>query len=81
MRAALQRREPAALEVFFDTYFSRVYAYVRRMVDSVEEAEDVTQEVFLRLHDRIGTYDGERDPRPWVFAVASNVLRSWWRRR
>lgn len=66
--------------MFFDVYFPSVYAFVRRMSGSVTEAEDITQDVFLRVHDGLRSYDPERDPRPWLFAIAANEVRTSWRR-
>src|SRR5262245_58612108 len=81
MRVRLARREPAALALFFDTFFGRVYAYLRRLVGDEHLAEDLTQEVFLQAQRAFSTYDPARDPRPWLFTIATNKLRDHWRSR
>jgi RNA polymerase sigma-70 factor (ECF subfamily) len=81
MRVRLARREPAALALFFDTFFARVYAYLRRLLADEHLAEDLTQEVFLQVHRALGSYDPARDPRPWLFTIATNKLRDHWRAR
>jgi RNA polymerase sigma factor (sigma-70 family) len=81
LRERLARRDPAALARFFDVHFDRVYAYLRRLVGDEHQAEDLTQEVFLHVHRALGTYDPARDPRPWLFTIATNALRDHWRAR
>ncbi len=80
-RARLAQREPAALARFFDVYFERVYAYLRRLVGDEHLAEDLTQDVFLQAHRALPSYDPARDPRPWLFTIATNKLRDHWRSR
>lgn len=46
---ALQRGETAALEGLYDRYGSLVYTLALRMLSSVEEAEDLTQDVFVHF--------------------------------
>jgi RNA polymerase sigma factor (sigma-70 family) len=81
LREALARRDPAALARFFDAHFDRVYGYVRRFVADEHAAEDLTQDVFLQVQRALATYDPARDPRPWLFAIATNKLRDHWRAR
>lgn len=76
---ALRSRDPAAMEAFFGAYYERVFAYLLRLVSDRGLAEDLTQEVFLRLHRALDRLDPARDPAPWVFTVASNLLRDYWR--
>lgn len=81
LRLGLVRRDPQALQAFFDLYFDRVYGYVRRLVPDEHLAEDLTQEVFLHVQRALSSYDPERDPRPWLFTIATNKLRDHWRSR
>ncbi|MCB1163538.1 MAG: sigma-70 family RNA polymerase sigma factor [Candidatus Krumholzibacteriia bacterium] len=76
---AVRRREPVAMERFFAAYYDRVFGYLLRLVSERQLAEDLTQEVFLRLHRSVDRLDPSRDPGPWVFTVAANLLRDYWR--
>jgi len=81
-REVLERvriRDPEALGAFFDTYFDRVYGLVRRLVGNTPMAEDVTQEVFLKVHRAADRLDPTRDPVPWLMAIAHNACRDLWR--
>ena len=79
LRARLPRRDRAALERFYEIYFDRVYGYVRRMLGEDHLAEDVTQDVFMHIQRSIHTYDPAREIGPWVFTIATNKVRDFWR--
>ena len=74
-----QRREPAALEAFFEHYFDRVFSIVARLLGNRTAAEDAAQEVFIKIHRAAHTLDPARDPGPWVATIATNVCRDVWR--
>jgi RNA polymerase sigma-70 factor (ECF subfamily) len=80
-RRALRDREPEALAAFYDGYFDRLYGYIRRMVGQEHLAEDLTQEVFMHILSNLESYDPQRPLRPWVFTIATNKVRDYWRSR
>jgi RNA polymerase sigma-70 factor (ECF subfamily) len=51
-----------------------VYSLCLRMVGSVEEAEDLTQEAFLQVHRKIDTFRGESALSTWVHRLTINVV-------
>ena len=70
---ALEGRDQRALEALYDRYGDYVYSVCVRMVGDVQLAEDLTQEVFLRLWRRPDLYDVERGRFvTWLLSVASN---------
>jgi RNA polymerase sigma-70 factor (ECF subfamily) len=75
----VRRREPAALAEFFERYFDHVYGIVHRLLGERTAAEDVTQEVFLKVHRAAEQLDPGRDPGPWLTAIACNACRDVWR--
>ncbi len=77
----LPQRDEEALVRFFDVYLPKIYGYVRRLVRDEHLAEDLTQDIFVHLHRAFPTYDPTRDLRPWVFTIASNKVRDFWRSR
>lgn len=79
--ARVRRRDPAAMERFFDLYYDRLFGHVARLVQDTHLAEDLTHEVFLHLNKVLDRLDPERDPSGWVFTVATNVVRDHWRSR
>ncbi len=75
----VRQRDPRALASFFDRYFDRIYGLVRRLLGDRELAEDVTSEVFLKVHRAAHRLDPSRDPGPWLIAIAYNACRDVWR--
>jgi RNA polymerase sigma-70 factor (ECF subfamily) len=77
--AQVRERVPEALNAFFERYFDRAYGYVCRLVRDPDEAQDITQVAFMKIHRAVHTLDPDRDPTSWVFAVVSNTVRDYWR--
>lgn len=72
------RREPDALREFFEHYLDTVHSLAFRLVGE-SLAEDVTQDVFFKVHRAAHRLDPERDPRYWLNAITYNTCREIWR--
>ena len=68
-----RRRDFEAFGKVVDLYQARVYGFVRRMVPSGEDAEDLTQEVFLKAFRHFGSFDGRCSLKTWLFRIAHNL--------
>ena len=79
--AAVRDRDPQALGKLFDACFGRVYSLAQRLTGSREQAEDVTQEVFLKVYNAAEQLDPSRDPAPWLATITWNACREHWRSR
>jgi RNA polymerase sigma-70 factor (ECF subfamily) len=74
--AGLLRGEAAAFDAVFAAYRARVFGYLARMTGRRDLAEDLTQEVFLRLARAARRLRPDTRLRGWLFTVAHNVLVS-----
>ena len=54
-------------------YRQRVFAYCLRMLGSSEEAEDMFQEVFIRVWQRAHQFTEEKNLSGWIFTIAHNL--------
>ncbi len=54
-------------------YQNTVFNVCYRLIGERREAEDMTQEAFLRAYARLGTFDPERAFSPWMRRVAANL--------
>lgn len=54
-------------------YRVRVYRLCYRMAGNAEDAEDWTQECFVRVYQQLGRYNAERPFTPWLLRVTSNT--------
>jgi RNA polymerase sigma-70 factor, ECF subfamily len=69
----LQRRDPQALAELYDRYGRVVFALILRVVRDAGIAEDLVQETFLRVWNRVQGFEaGKGSIAPWLLAVARN---------
>lgn len=80
-RAHVGDRE--AMGAIYDLYVTPLYRYVLGQVGSPSEAEDITEEVFLRVIEHIGRFEWREDVpfSAWIFRIAKNQVISHHRRR
>jgi RNA polymerase sigma-70 factor (ECF subfamily) len=81
-REVLERvrlRDPEALGALYERYVDQVFGLVYRLLGDRAAAEDVTQEVFLKVHRAAPQLDTSRDPGPWLATIATNACRDLWR--
>jgi RNA polymerase sigma-70 factor (ECF subfamily) len=69
-----QQGDAAAFERLYRQHSRRVYALCLRMVGNPAEAEDLSQEAFLQLFRKIGTFRGESAFSTWLHRMAVNVV-------
>jgi RNA polymerase sigma-70 factor (ECF subfamily) len=56
---------------------AEVYGLCVRLLNHRHDAEDVTQEVFLRVFRSLGGWDSTRPLKPWIMGIAVNRCRTW----
>src|SRR6185437_13908682 len=61
----------------FEAELDYVFATLRRLGVAPRDLEDVTHEVFLRVHARWDEYDPARPVRPWIFAFAFRLASDY----
>lgn len=66
--------ELQAFEELFQRYESRAYVFFLRRTGSPERAQDLYQELFLRIHRARHRYDPSRPFTPWFFQIAHRLL-------
>ncbi len=71
--ARTARGDAAAFEALFQRHYDRVYGILFRLVGERGEAEDVAQEVFLRLHDHARRQRPDDNVTAWLYRVATNL--------
>lgn len=62
-------------------FHKRIYSIAYRMVGNVSEAEDLCQEIFLRLYQKLSQYDPNLPLTPWICRIASNTTINYLKRR
>jgi RNA polymerase sigma-70 factor (ECF subfamily) len=76
-----QAGRPLCFADVFCEYQRPIYNYLLRMVQNRAEAEDLTQETFIRVHRSLSTFRGEASLSTWIYRIATNVSHDHFRRR
>jgi RNA polymerase sigma-70 factor (ECF subfamily) len=71
----------AAFELIYQRYHRRTYSLTLRMTNSQTEAEDLTQEVFIQLFRKIGSFRGDSAFSTWLHRLTVNQVLMHFRRR
>ncbi|MGA2483890.1 MAG: sigma-70 family RNA polymerase sigma factor [Candidatus Acidiferrales bacterium] len=71
--AQLRRGDPSALEPLLARYQNRLYRYLLRLVREPNEAEDLFQQTWVRVVEKIEKYDPRRNFDAWLFTLARNL--------
>jgi RNA polymerase sigma-70 factor, ECF subfamily len=71
----------AAFELIYERYHRRTYSLCLRMTNNTTEAEDLTQEVFIQLFRKIGSFRGASAFSTWLHRLTVNQVLMHFRRR
>jgi RNA polymerase sigma-70 factor (ECF subfamily) len=64
----------------YDLFSRKVLNFIYRMVASIEEAEDLTQETFVAVYQKLGSLKDDAKFEPWLFRIARNYVYQRYRR-
>lgn len=70
-----------AFQRIYDLSSRKVLNFIYRMVASMEEAEDLTQETFITVYQKLGSLKEDAKFEPWLFRIARNYVYQKYRRR
>ena len=68
-----QANDRAAFNEIVLRYKSKVFNYISRQVHSISEAEDLTQETFIRAYTSIRSFQSRASLNTWLFRIATNL--------
>jgi len=81
LRWALNDKEKNALGVLYAKYHERLKRYIAQSIHSGTEAEDLAQEVFVRLWETRAHYEIKESVEAYLFTVARNAIALYLRKR
>lgn len=76
-----QRGDADAFAVLFQSQKARVYSLCLRMTNNVAEAEDLTQDAFLQVFRKLGTFRGDSALSTWIHRIAVNTVLMRFRKK
>ncbi|MHB8995925.1 MAG: RNA polymerase sigma factor [Armatimonadota bacterium] len=77
----LQRQDRAAWDELVALEHRRLFNLHLRLCGDREQAADLTQETFKCAYQSSHTFSGRCQPQTWLYSVALNVNRNWWRQQ
>src|SRR5207249_10508018 len=64
-------------ETILEAHHAEIYRYLRRVTSRAAEADDLSQETFLRAFRAYRALPGDANVRAWLFAIATNLYRNY----
>jgi RNA polymerase sigma factor (sigma-70 family) len=80
LAARLRAGNRAAAAELVDIYYQQLYTFFRRLSHSRQASEDLTQECFVAAWQHIGQLRSESTLNGWMYRIAGNVSKVYWRR-
>ncbi|MBU2912860.1 MULTISPECIES: RNA polymerase sigma factor [Reichenbachiella] len=68
----LQQHDETAFKLLFDRYAKMVYNTALNFLQVQEDAEEVTQDVFLEVHHKIDQFEGKSSIKTWIYRITCN---------
>jgi RNA polymerase sigma-70 factor, ECF subfamily len=81
LSTALTGEKMSGFEHLYKKHYRRVYSICLRMTGNIAEAEDLTQEVFIQLHRKLGSFRGESAFTTWLHRLTVNQVLMHFRKR
>jgi RNA polymerase sigma-70 factor (ECF subfamily) len=76
-----QDGDATAFEYLYNSHSRRVYGLCLRMIRNTAEAEDLTQQAFLQVFRKIGTFRGDSVFSTWLHRLTVNIVLMHLRRK
>ncbi len=76
----LRAGDRTAAAEFVELYYRQMYLYMRRLGHDIQVSEDLVQESFLNAWYHIGQLKDGKALRSWLYRIAGNVSRLYWRK-
>jgi len=71
------RGDSLAVRALVERFQAEVFGVCLRMLQHRQDAEDVSQEVFLRVFRSLRRWDSSRPLKPWIMGITVNRCRTW----
>src|SRR6476469_9237094 len=74
--ARLQERDETAMHELAERYGARIYQLALRQMKNREDAEEVTQDVLMKVYRKIGAFRGDSALSSWIYRITFNTAMS-----
>src|SRR5579884_302068 len=66
-------------ESLWEAFHTKLQQFILKRVQDEQNAEDILQEVFLKIHARIDTLRDEEKLQSWMYSIARNTIADYYR--
>jgi RNA polymerase sigma-70 factor (ECF subfamily) len=77
--------DASAFDEMVSRYWDRIFSMVNQLLRNAQDAEEVTQDAFIRAHKGLANFRGDSAFSTWLYQIATNLARNrywyWWRRK
>jgi len=70
-----------SLEILIHRYLKPIYSFVYRYIDNSEVAEDITQEVFVKVWKNLKKFNKNKSFKTWIFTIAKNTSIDFFKKK
>lgn len=77
----LEKGDSHYFSILYQRYFRKVYYQVFAYVKTPEEAEDLSQDIFVKLYDKLSRFQGRSSFSTWLFSLSRNAALDYLRRK
>ncbi len=74
-------KERAEFNLLVREYLKPIYGFAYKYAKNREDAEDIAQEVFVKVWKNFKKIDRTKNPKPWIFAIAKNAAIDFLRKK
>jgi RNA polymerase sigma-70 factor (ECF subfamily) len=75
------RGDEKSLEILVKRYLKPIYSFSYKNVGNIDQAGDITQEVFVKIWKNLKKFDRNREFKPWIFQIAKNTSIDYLRKK
>jgi RNA polymerase sigma-70 factor (ECF subfamily) len=76
---AYQNGDESGFEHIYARYSNKIYQFLLRRSENPDISGELFQETFLRVHRGRGLYRPQMPFKTWLYTIANNILRDWFR--
>jgi len=78
----LLRCEPESCQILVNKYSARLFGYIRKRINSQQDAEEILNDIFYLIITKIDQYDPKRGKfESWIFSIVVNKVRDYLRKQ
>lgn len=75
-----QKNKKPVFDEVLDEYYRYILKFVAKQVTNIEDAKDLTQEIFIKAYNNYSKYDmNKASVKTWLFAIANNQIINFWK--